>query len=318
MNTSYLTRALSLFLFVVVTLVISACRRDPPGKVDQANQGWPAFDGLAAYDDVANLTEFGSRAQGSDGNRHAAHYILARMKSMNLKPSFILFTNQTPAGELVFRNIENIIPGTSTGIILVTTHYDSLYQASENFQAANSAGSGPAVLLEIARVLQAGYDGNGPEIRMVFFDGQEPLFRHSQGDGLRGSRNYANHLVSGNLQKSVIAVINLDMVGDRDLSITVPRNVSVLLRQKLLEAAHHEGVRSVFSLFPAEIGDDHDPFHQLNMPAINVIDFQYGSTPGRNDYWRTPEDTLDKISPDSLEITGRVTLRLIRDLFPAR
>jgi len=316
MNITFQFFTRSLFLFIVIC--VSACRREPASVAAEVIPEWPAFDGRAAYEEVVNLTGFGSRAQGSDGNRHAAHYILARLKSMNVNPAFQLFTNQTVAGEIIFRNIETIIPGTSTGMILVTTHYDSLYHAPEDFQAANSAGSGPAVLLEVARVLQAGYDGKGPEIRLVFFDGQEPLTRHSQSDGLRGSKYYAKHLIDNQRQNTVIALINLDMVGDRDLTITLPRNISSFLRRKLLDAAHRENARSYFSLFPAEIGDDHDPFHQLKIPAINLIDFQFGSAPGRNDYWQTPGDTLDKISPDSLEITGRVTLRLIRDLFPAR
>jgi len=318
MNSLRHLRTFGLFFFVFSSFSMSACRREPASDITESIREWPSFDGQVAFEEVVNLTSFGSRAQGSDGNRHAAHYILARLKSMNLNPAFQLFTNQTIAGEIIFRNIETRIPGTSTGIVLVTTHYDSLYHAPDDFQAANSAGSGPAVLLEVARVLQAGYDGSGPEIRLVFFDGQEPLSRHSQSDGLRGSKYYVNHLIGNDEQQSVIALINLDMVGDRDLTITLPKNISSFLRKKILDAAHRENARSFFSLFPAEIGDDHDPFHQEKIPAINIIDFKFGSAPGRNDYWQTPEDTLDKVSPDSLDITGRVTLRLIRDLFPAR
>lgn len=307
-----------LLLAAAGATVLCGCRGDVPGTAKPATPGWPDFNGQAAYEEAVNLVAFGSRAQGTDGHRHAAHYILARMKAMELEPSFQLFTNQTVSGERVFRTIEAILPGSSPGILIVSTHYDSLHQAPDDFEAANSAGSGPAALLEIARVLKAGYDGAGPEIRLVFFDGQEPLSRHSQGDGLRGSRYYAGRLAEDKKKDDVVAVINLDMVGDRDLTFTVPRNVSSHLRQKLLEAAHTEHARAYFSLYPAEIGDDHDPFHQLKIPAINLIDFQFGSAPGRNDYWRTPADTLDKISPESLDITGRVTLRLIRDLLPAR
>jgi glutaminyl-peptide cyclotransferase len=116
----------------------------------------------------------------------------------------------------------------------------------------------------------------------------------------------------------VIAQINLDLVGDRDLTITLARNLSMPLRKQLLDVAHRENARQYFRLVPVEIGDDHDPFHQRGVPAINLIDFEYGSAPGRNDYWRTPEDTIDKLSPDSLDVIGRVTLRLIRDLVAAR
>lgn len=307
-------------LVVYVALAsLSACRPDATHRQNQAREKpWPEFHGTAAYEEVANLSALGSRAQGSPGNRHAAHYIMARLKASDLSPSFILFTNQTPYGEIVFRNIECILPGKESGLILVTTHYDSLYNASEDFEAANSAGSGPAVLLEIARVLHGGYDGSGPEIRLIFFDGQEPLRLHTDGDGLRGSRFYAGKLVQDGDTGRVIAAINLDMVGDRDLTITLPRNTSSELRRRFLDAAHAENARQYVYLLPLEIGDDHDPFRDEGIPAINVIDFQFGSERGRNNYWRTPEDTLDKVSADSLDITGRVTLRMIRDLVSRR
>jgi len=223
------------------------------------------------------------------------------------------FTNRTGLGVLTFQNIEAVVQGETEGIIIVSTHYDSLQGAAADFQAANSAGSGPAVLLEMARILKIA-DAGGPEVRFLFFDGQEPLAQHSSADGLRGSTHYAEQLVDQGEDVQVIAVINLDLVGDKDLSITVPKNVSNTLRRQLMKASHHENARKYFTLFPAEIGDDHDPFYRRNMPAINIIDFEYGSKPGRNDYWRTNEDTIDKLSAESLEIIGCVTLRSVRNL----
>jgi glutaminyl-peptide cyclotransferase len=294
----------------------SGCRRateqtGAPGE-------WPAFNQQSAYEEVQNLVDFGSRAAGTPGHRHAGNYMLSRLRAAGLNPSFQVFTNVIDGKTITYRNVEAVIPGQKREIILLTTHYDGRQQASPDFQSANSAGSGPAVLLEIARVLKSGYDGNGPQIRLVFFDGQEPVVQHGYADGLQGSRYYARQLVQQGLTKAVAGVINLDMVGDRDLSVTLPKNVSKDLRRLLLAAAHAENAREYFRLMPVEIGDDHDSFLHYGMPAINMIDFEYGSTPGQNDYWRTEQDTIDKISPDSLGIIGRVTLRLIRDVVSAR
>ena len=78
--------------------------------------------------------------------------------------------------------------------------------------------------------------------------------------------------------------------------------------------ASAEGVRERFRLLPHAIIDDHEPFLDAGMPAVNLIDFEYGSAPGLNDYWHTDEDRMDKISAESLGIIGRVTLRLVNTL----
>lgn len=109
-------------------------------------------------------------------------------------------------------------------------------------------------------------------------------------------------------------MILMDMIGDRDLTVTLPRNVTPALASRVLQAAHAEGARHAFSLYPYEIGDDHEPFLQAGMPAVNLIDFQFGSAPGRNDYWHSPEDTLDKISAASLQTVGRVVVRVLNDV----
>ena len=73
-------------------------------------------------------------------------------------------------------------------------------------------------------------------------------------------------------------------------------------------------MRAKFALYPFEIGDDHEPFLKIGLPAVDVIDFAYCSGPGRNDYWHTAEDRMDKLSAESLEIVGRVVLRMLVNL----
>jgi len=146
-------------------------------------------------------------------------------------------------------------------------------------------------------------------------------------DGLHGSRRLAKLLQEGDPDVSprwrqrpltgkpdVRAVLVLDMVGDRDLQITIPRNCDPRLRKLALQCARDEGVRLNFSLLLTGVTDDHVPFLEAGMPAVDLIDFHYGSAPGQNDYWHTPQDTLDKLSPNSLQIVGRVAIRMINEL----
>ena len=109
-------------------------------------------------------------------------------------------------------------------------------------------------------------------------------------------------------------MVLLDMVGDKDLNFTIPYNSSRVLVQKLLDAAHATGHRASFSLSKSMITDDHVPFLEIGIPAIDLIDFRYGSTPGLNDHWHTDSDTLENISADSLQITGETTLQLLKQL----
>jgi glutaminyl-peptide cyclotransferase len=96
--------------------------------------------------------------------------------------------------------------------------------------------------------------------------------------------------------------------------VTIPRNSSPALIAMVFESALEEGVREKFSLFPLQIGDDHDPFFSAGIPAIDLIDFEYGSAPGRNDYWHTEEDRMDKLSAESLGTVGRIVLRTLNRL----
>lgn len=301
-------------LLIVAIMTCLACRQEKqPETTAPTPPPPPAFDAEAAFSELENIVSFGSRAHGTIGHDHVSGYLKARLRALGVDTRIQSFTNDTARGRKTFHNLEAVLPGTAEGIMIVSTHYDSMQTAEPDFQAANAAGSGPAVLLEMLRVAKESYQG-APELRFVFFDGQEPLVRHSSGDGLRGSSYYADQLIINKTADRVDAVINLNLVGDKDLSITIPRNVSKDLRRELLRASREENARTSFKLFDLEIGDDHDPFYQLGIPAINIIDFEYGSEPGRNDYWRTPRDTLDHISAESLGIIGRVTLRLVQNL----
>ena len=145
-----------------------------------------------------------------------------------------------------------------------------------------------------------------------FLDGEECRVQYGPHDGLHGSRRLAAQLAAEH--RKVRAVILLDMIGDRDLTVTIPANGSSELTLLALQAAETAGVRNKFALADGQVLDDHQPFIEAGFPAVDLIDFIYGSAPGLNDYWHTPADTLDKISESSLTSVGQVVVEMLRQL----
>ena len=297
---------------VLCSMILSSCRKPEPASpsalLDPAQ-----VDAQNAYREVENFVATGPRELGTAGAQKAAFYLVGRLSALGIEASLDIFTNDTPNGPVVFRNVVGRIPGKSKGLILLASHYDAKGGIGENFQGANDSGSSTGLLLELARLVRSSADVN-PEIRFVFFDGEECIKSYGPHDGLYGSRHYAENLVLNREAAAVQAVIVVDMIGDKDLSVTMPHNCVSFLLTSVLNAAREEGVRTKFSLHPYDVIDDHEPFLERGMPAIDIIDFHYGSAPGLNDYWHTTNDTMDKISAESLGIIGRVVIRTVNDV----
>lgn len=296
----------------------AGCRpSDEKSAYSRLNSG--DFNAANAFVEVKALTAIMPRHSGSPGAQKAAEHLLSRLRATGIEASPDEFEEETPAGKILFRNVLGILPGKNTEgrpaaqWIIIGAHYDAKRGISENFEGANDSGSGVGVLLELARVVKNS-SGRPVNFLFTFFDGEECVGRYGKNDGLHGSRRLAEQLVKDGRAAKVSAVIILDMVGDRDLNITIPRNSALSLVSALFGAAKAEGTRDKFTLWSREILDDHQPFLSAGMPAIDIIDFEYGSARGQNDYWHTPEDTVDKLSVQSLELVGRTTLRLLDDL----
>jgi len=271
-----------------------------------------SFDGKQAFAETEALVQISPRDAGSANGHAAALHLEARLKALGFKTLVDRFPEMTPAGELFFNNVLGRLPGRTNRLIILASHFDTKAEISENFQGANDSGSSTGVLLELARVLAA----RAPmetEFLVAFFDGEECRSQYGPADGLHGSRRLARQILEGGGADLVEAVILLDMVGDKDLNITLPRNSSQKLVRELFDAAHEVGARPLFSLGKGSILDDHVPFLLAGMPAVDVIDFEYGSAPGLNDYWHTPEDTMDKLSVESMQTVGDVVLRTIEN-----
>jgi Zn-dependent M28 family amino/carboxypeptidase len=199
-------------------------------------------------------------------------------------------------------NVVGSIPGKGRAVV-VAAHYDT--KDIPGFVGANDGAGGTAAVLEIARVMRSMKRPAGaPPIRFVLFDGEEATNdRDFYGTGLRGSKAYlARH------RMRIDTLILLDFVADEDLSLPRESGSDPYLWEKLRDAAKAAGVGRHFpNETRAEILDDHTPFARAGIPAIDLIDFDYP-------YWHTTEDTVDKLSADSLDASGEAVVELLRRL----
>lgn len=286
----------------------------------------PAFlnpdrmNSVAALEEAQALAAIRPREAGTPGAQKAARHLLGRLQALTIQASPDTFEDACPGGPAVFQNVIGVIPAVrsdgnnnATGWVILGSHYDTKSDLGDAFEGANDSASSSGLLLELARLIKT--DGRFPfNVLIVFFDGEECRRQYGPQDGLHGSRRLAKQLQTDGRALTVQAVIILDMVGDKDLSVTLPRNGTPSLMTAVFRAAEAEGVRDRFSLAPTELLDDHQPFLEAGMPAVDVIDFEYGSVPGKNDYWHTPADTMDKLSAESLATVGRVVVRMLNEL----
>ena len=296
-------------LFIAVVLM--GCSKPAPPVSGPAQFEPEKFDGQRALAEAQAMVDLGPRDAGTEGAEKAALAIAERLKAHGVEARLETFTNATPLGPKPFRNVVGEVSGDGSGVIILGSHFDTK-SGIPNFQGANDSASSCGALLELARVV-ADSPRVGATVRFVFFDGEECMVSYMPNDGFQGSRFHVDQLQREGQVSNVLAFILLDMIGDKDLTVTLPRNSSSSLLNAVLQAAHAEDARGNFSLLPNDVGDDHVAFLAAGIPAVDLIDFAFGSAPGLNDYWHTPDDTMDKISAESLQIIGRVTLRVVND-----
>ncbi|MGD0578694.1 MAG: M28 family peptidase [Bryobacteraceae bacterium] len=268
------------------------------------------FSGERALEAVKTAVAFGPRPAGSAASRRMQAWISQELKAQGWEVMEDRYTAQTPRGAVSMTNLIARKPGLSGRAVAITGHTDTK-RFPFRFVGANDGGSSTGLLVELARALKD--VGLRNDIWLVFFDGEEAVVEWSESDSLYGSRHLADKWdADGSLQR-LAALINVDMIGDRDLLILDEANSTPALRRNLRAAAARLGCSQRIGLEPAAIEDDHIPFLRRGVPAIDLIDFDYG--PG-NAWWHTAADTTDKLSAASLRITGSLVVEMIRMLEP--
>lgn len=268
-----------------------------------------SFSGTQALEFTQKAVAFGQRPAGSAANRQLQAYIEAQLKPLHCQVSFDAFSAPTPVGAVSMRNIIARFPGTNGRSVVLTGHFDSKQMPGINFLGANDAGSSTGFLLEMARVVSTTTHTN--DVVLVFFDGEEAFGEWSDTNGVYGSRHLARKWSEDGTLAHVKALINVDMIGDKDLNILSDQNSSSPLRNLVWQTAKDIGYEKYFLPTGFAVEDDHMPFVRLGVNALDLIDFDYGPN---NVYWHTGKDTVDKLDAHSLEVVGNVLVAVLRKL----
>jgi glutaminyl-peptide cyclotransferase len=271
----------------------------------------PTFDADRAMQYVKDIVRFGPRPLGSANHKKVEEYIKSHLNGDQVEDD--AFTANTNVGKFPVHNIVAKFPGNRDGIIVFASHYDTNYPLrNTSYVGANDGASSSALLLEIANQLR-GKPRDGYSVWLVWDDAEEAMKPDTEvdfmSDSLYGITHLAEQWQADGTLKKVKAFMLADMIGDADLNIDRESNSAPWLQNVILEAATRLGYQSHFFARTLPMDDDHIPFVKRGVPSIDLIDFTYGYN---NVFWHTPQDTVDKLSSQSLKIVGMVMLESTR------
>jgi hypothetical protein len=295
-------------------VALAACQARAGNGGDAEQSGSAEFKGPTAFGYVEKQLSFGPRIPNTPGHVQMGDWLLSELRTRADTVIVQSFQQRTSKGEtLRLRNFFARFRPQATDRILFLAHWDTrpfadksanLGQQRLPVPGANDGASGVAVLLGVADALKAKPASIG--VDLLFVDGEDYGDFSDSTETLLGSRYFAKHLPPG--YTTLFAVL-FDMVGDRDLQIlqegfSVQNAPEVV--QRVWETADRLGYGRVFVKRVGEaLTDDHVPLQQAGLRAIDIIDFDFP-------YHHTTEDTIDKISAESLQIVGDVAVALIR------
>ena len=293
----------SVFIFILILCLLGIS--DPRFTCQVSEEPVPNFNAERAFFYLQEQCDFGPRYPGSDAHKKARDYLTIELKNLADEVKLQTFTMKG----IEMTNILARFGGGKGASMLLCAHWDTRPFADQDpnpknrgtpILGANDGGSGVAVLLELAQNLNRHPPPN--EVIIALFDGED--YGREVSNMFLGSTYFARHREGWEADFGIL----LDMVGDKDLRIPKERyswQTSPDLMQTLWDRAADLGLAE---FFPTELGraimDDHVPLIRAGLPTINLIDFDYP-------YWHTVEDTVDKCSPESLEIIGRLMLDYI-------
>lgn len=267
--------------------------------------------GQEAFEQTRAILEKGPRPPGSEALDAVRKLVRDELEAAGWVTEGQRFERITPIGEIAFENVRARF-GTGDGDPwqrqvkgLLCAHIDSKYYTDRHFVGADDAASACAAIIVIARHLAQSRPAQAAGLELVFFDGEEAIREDiTPQDGLYGSRYYANQWRARD-DKPRFGIV-LDMIGHKNLSIRLPSDTPPDLKELVFEAARKERAGRYFGMAPGPIIDDHVPLNLVGIPTVNLIgDFS------RKGWWHTSSDNLDIVSTESLDISIRVTLRML-------
>lgn len=266
-------------------------------------------DARLSYDTAKGLVaECTPRDAGTIRGRIAANYVLDAASAAGADVRRDVFRAMTPKGEKEFTNLYAEFKSGSENDrwVVIVSHYDT--KPGTGCPGANDGASTTGLLVGLANAFSNWQEPKG-NLMLVWTDGEECMEAYGPNDGFWGSRRAAEYVEGKGRQ--VQAVICVDMLGDKDLAITVPSNGSPTLTKIAIHAAKRAGYPDLVKPMTELVKDDHVPFMEKGYKAIDLIDFSYGPD---NSYWHTGNDTIDNISEESLLKSGKLLVELLKIL----
>lgn len=248
------------------------------------------------------------RDAGSEGGHRAADFLYKAARNAGADVRKDVFRAPTPDGERTFVNLRAEFRSAETNApwVIFVSHFDT--KPGCGCPGANDGAATSGLLVALARAL-AGRKDLKCHVMLLWTDGEECMRKYGENDGFWGSRRAAAQVAARKL--NVRAVVCLDMLGDRDLRITLPANGTPELVRTVLQAARRVGHQDLVRPAAMWVKDDHVAFLDRGYPAVDLIDFSYGPD---NAYWHTPQDTMDKVSESSLLKVGQIAAELLNIL----
>lgn len=270
-----------------------------------------AFSAAQCFAYTAQVAGFGERPPGSPGHQKTQDLIRQVLKKNGAVVESDDFTANTPRGPIEVHTIIgkfNVTADPKQQIFILAGHYDTLFK--KGFIGANDGASSTAILLSFADALAA--QKTKMQIWLVWTDLEEALESFVGDDGLYGSRHLAQKLKANGMAPRVKGLFLLDMIGDKDLGVGRETKSTSWLQDFIAQAAKQLGYTQFFFQYSTEIIDDHVSFLDVGIPAVDVVDAEFGrmgpSFDGMGEFHHANTDTMDKVSQKSLEIVGRTIL----------
>ena len=279
----------------------TAAKPAPPSPAAPARA---VFDSSKAWEHLSQMVSIGPRPSGSAAIRQTRAYITRQLASYGLTVQEQNFVAQTPKGPIEMVNLIVRLPGRRTDRILFTGHYDTKLLAK--FVGASDGASSAAFLIELARVLKD--QPREYTYEFVWFDGEEAVVNWVKGvDSTYGSRYYVQAAKKANALTSIKAMILVDMIGDKNLTLRRESASTTWLKDVIWGTAKKLGYSSQFLDDATPIEDDHIPFLKAGVNAVDIIDLDYPA-------WHTAKDTIDSVAAGSLQIVGNVVVASLPEI----
>ena len=273
-----------------------------------APQAAATFDAARAWAHLTKQVSFGPRPSGSAALNTCRQYIVSELRKIGIEPRQQMFIPQTPLGEISMVNIIGTIPGRRPERIILASHYDTKRAPDFRFVGASDGASSTAALLELGRLLKTRQ--NEFTIELLFLDGEEAVnWEWQDPDNRYGSRYYVQAARQANTLTSLKAMILMDMIGHKNLTIERDAMSTPWLVDIIWAAAARLGHRNVFTSTIGAFEDDHGPFIGAGVPAVDIIDLNSYAP-----YWHTAKDDLERVSEKSLKIVGDVVLASLPEI----